>query len=144
MKIKKIIIGILILGIIGVFVAYKMYNKPHVMVAETTADIFISANKIVADFSADETTANSKYLEKIIEVKGVISEMKIEKGIITLKTNDDFGSVICHLSALATKEMSVLKEGQTIAVKGVCTGYLMDVILVKSEIINESKIRKNE
>jgi hypothetical protein len=137
MKLKKIIIGILILGIVGVFIAYKMYNKPHVMVAETTADIFVSANKIVSDFSADETTANSKYLEKIIEVKGVISEMKIEKekGIITLKTNDDFSSVLCHLSAAATEEMSALKVGQVTAVKGICTGYLMDLILVKSEII---------
>jgi DNA/RNA endonuclease YhcR with UshA esterase domain len=138
MKIKKVIIGILILGSLGAFVAYKMYNKPHVNVKEASADIAISANKILEDFSTDEITANTKYLEKIIEVKGVISDTKIEKekGIITLKTNDDFGSVLCHLSAAATKQMSALKEGQTITVKGICTGYLMDVILVKSEIIN--------
>lgn len=138
MKIKKIIIGVLILGSFGAFVAYKMYNKPHVNVEKASADITISANKILEDFSSDETTANTKYLEKIIEVKGVISDTKIEKekGIITLKTNDDFGSVLCHLSTAATKQMSALKEGQTITVKGICTGYLMDVILVKSEIIN--------
>jgi DNA/RNA endonuclease YhcR with UshA esterase domain len=138
MKTKKIIIGILVLGMLGAFVAYKMYNKPHVNVAEASTDISISAEKILADFSADEITANSKYLEKIIEVKGVVSELNIEKekGIITLKTRDDFGSVLCHLSEEATKEMSVLIEGQTITVKGICTGYLMDVILIKSEIIN--------
>jgi DNA/RNA endonuclease YhcR with UshA esterase domain len=138
MKTKKIIIGILVLGMLGAFVAYKIYNKPHVNVAEASTDISISAEKILADFSADEITANSKYLEKIIEVKGVVSELNIEKekGIITLKTRDDFGSVLCHLSEEATKEMSVLIEGQTITVKGICTGYLMDVILIKSEIIN--------
>jgi DNA/RNA endonuclease YhcR with UshA esterase domain len=138
MKIKKIILGILILGIVGAFVAYKMFNKPHVNVANTKSDIFLSADKILNDFSANEITANSKYLEKIIEVKGVISELNIEKkkGIITLKTTDDFGSVLCHLSEEATKEMNALIEGQTITVKGICTGYLMDVILVKSEIIN--------
>lgn len=135
---KKIIIGIIVLGIIGAFIAYKMYNKPHVDVAEASADITISANKILEEFSTDETAANSKYLEKIVEVKGVITETKIEKekGIISLKTNDDFGSVLCHLSETSTKKMSALKEGQTITVKGICTGYLMDVILVKSEIIN--------
>lgn len=138
MKLKKIIIGILVLGIIGAFVGYKMYNKPHVDVSEASADITISANKILEEFSSDETTANSKYLEKIIEVKGVVSETKLEKekGIITLKTNDDFGSVLCHLSDEATQKMSALKEGQTITVKGICTGYLMDVIIIKSEIIN--------
>lgn len=138
MKTKKIIIGILVLGMLGAFVAYKMYNKPHVNVGEASTDISISAEKILGDFSADEIIANSKYLEKIIEVKGVVSELNIEKekGIITLKATDDFGSVLCHLSGEATKEMSALIEGQTITVKGICTGYLMDVILIKSEIIN--------
>jgi hypothetical protein len=138
MKTKKIIIGILVLGILSAFVAYKMYNKPHLNVGEASADISISAEKILGDFSADEMTANLKYLEKIIEVKGVISELNIEKqkGIITLKTTDDFGSVLCHLSEEATKKMSVFQVGEIITVKGICTGYLMDVILIKSEIIN--------
>jgi hypothetical protein len=137
MKIKKIIIGILVLGIIGVFIAYKMYNKPHVNVEETSADISITADKILNDFSSDENLANLKYLDKIIEVKGVVSEINIEKGIITIETNDDFGSVLCHLSEEASRKVSGLQEGQIIVVKGICTGFLMDVILVKCEFINQ-------
>ena len=137
MKIKKIIIGILVLGIIGAFIAYKMYNKPHVNVEEASADISITADKILNDFSSDENLANLKYLDKIIEVKGVISEINIEKGIITIETNDDFGSVLCHLSEEASKKISELQEGQIIVVKGICTGFLMDVILVKCEFINQ-------
>jgi hypothetical protein len=137
MNIKKIIFGILILGIIGAFAAYKIYNKPHVNVGEASADLRISADKILNDFILDETRANETYLEKIIEVTGVISDVKKEreKGIIALKTTDDFGSVLVHLSEEATKKISSLKVGQTIVLKGICTGYLMDVILVKSEII---------
>lgn len=135
---KNIIIAILVLGIIGLFVAYKIYNKPHINVSKAKSDLTLTADTIINDFSSDENVANSKYLEKIIEVKGTISEVKNEKGkgIVTLKTNDDFGSVICHLSADATKNISSLKEGQTITLKGICTGYLMDVILVKCELIN--------
>ena len=137
MKIKKIIIGILVLGIIGAFIAYKMYNKPHVNVEEASADISITADKILNDFSSDENSANLKYLDKIIEVKGVISEINIEKGIITIETNDDFGSVICHLSEEASRKIGGLQQGQIIVVKGICTGFLMDVILVKCEFINQ-------
>jgi DNA/RNA endonuclease YhcR with UshA esterase domain len=137
MKIKKIIIGILVLGIIGAFIAYKMYNKPHVNVEEASADISITADKILNDFSSDENSANLKYLDKIIEVKGVVSEINIEKGIITIETNDDFGSVLCHLSEEASRKISGLQEGQIIVVKGICTGFLMDVILVKCEFINQ-------
>jgi len=137
MKIKKIIIGILVLGIIGAFIAYKMYNKPHVNVEEASADISITADKILNDFSSDENSANLKYLDKIIEVKGAISEINIEKGIITIETNDDFGSVLCHLSEEASRKIGGLQQGQIIVVKGICTGFLMDVILVKCEFINQ-------
>jgi len=135
---KKILITVLALGILGAFVAYKMYNKPHVNVAQSKSDIILTANQILNDFSSDETTANLKYLEKIIEISGVVSEAKVEKekGIITLQTNDDFGSVLCHLSTKSTAKIGALKEGESITVKGICTGYLMDVILVKCEIIN--------
>ncbi|MDP5105891.1 MAG: OB-fold putative lipoprotein [Polaribacter sp.] len=139
MKIKKIIIFMLVLGSICAFFAYKMYHKPHVNVAASKSDISLSADKILTDFTSDENAANAVYLEKIIEVNGIISDVKIEneKGIITLKTNDDFGSVLCHLSENATKEMNTLKTGQSIRLKGICTGFLMDVILVKCEISNQ-------
>lgn len=135
---KKIIIAILILSIIGGFFGYKIYNKPHVNVAKTSSDITINASDLLNDFATDEASANTKYLDKIIEVKGEISSLKIEdgKGIVSLKTNDDFGSVRCTLSETATQKMNTLKEGDQVTVKGICTGYLMDVILVKSEIKN--------
>ena len=135
---NKLLITVLIIAIIGVFVAYKMYNKPHVNVGSSKSDITLTANKIINDFSTDESKANITYLDKIIQVSGTVSKTEIvkEKGIISLETNDDFGSVICHLSADATKNISSLKEGQTITLKGICTGYLMDVILVKCELIN--------
>ncbi|WP_299045770.1 hypothetical protein [uncultured Polaribacter sp.] len=138
MTTKKIISSILIVAILGIYIAYKMYNKPHVDVADTTSDIITTASQIMTDFTSDENKANIKYLEKIIEVSGVIIDTNIEneKGIVTLKTNDDFGSVLCHLSETATQKIETLKQGQTITIKGICTGYLMDVILVKSEIIN--------
>jgi len=138
MKKNKIIIVILIIGIVGVFIAYKMYNKPHVNVADTKSVITLTADKIINDFSSDESKANIMYLDEIISVSGEVYEMNLEKGkgIITLNTKDDFGSVLCHLSDEGTKKMSVLKKGQTISIKGICTGYLLDVILIKCEIIN--------
>ena len=134
---KKIFLAIIILAVIAGFVGYKMYNKPHVDVAESSSDIVITADNLVQAFSTDETAANEKYLDKIVEVKGEISSMKLEneKGIVYLKTSDDFASVLCNLSESSTQKMNDLKEGQTIIVKGICTGFLMDVVLVKSEII---------
>jgi DNA/RNA endonuclease YhcR with UshA esterase domain len=139
---KKIITIILGIGIISLFIAYQIYNKPHVNVLDVKSDIIITADKIIDDFSSDETKANRSYLDKIIKVSGTISELKLEKqkGIITLKTNHDFGSVLCHLSDQATQKINLLKVGQTIILKGICTGFLMDVILIKSEIVNKKNL----
>ncbi|APZ47850.1 hypothetical protein BW723_16805 [Polaribacter reichenbachii] len=132
---KKIILLVLLLVIVGAGISYKMYNKPHKNITETPVDIYVSADTILEEFSLDEKTANSKYLEKIIAVNGAISSLKIEngKGIITLTSNKDFGGVLCHLSEKSSKKINTLKNGQIITVKGICTGYLMDVVLVKSE-----------
>lgn len=129
---KKIVITVIILGAIGSFVGYKMYNKPHVDVAEASAEISINANELINEFSIDETSANNKYLEKIVAVSGEITSIAIEndKPIITLKTNNDFGSILCHFNKNSTN-LNQLKEGQNVTIKGICTGYLMDVVLVK-------------
>jgi len=135
MKDKKIVISVLVLVIALAVVGYKMYNKPHVNVASEKADITITATNLFADFSNDEEKANATYLDKIVEVKGVIGKIaKEEKVIINLNTGDDFGSVLCHLSDSSTEKVKDIKEGETIKVKGICTGFLMDVVLVKCEI----------
>ncbi|MGK0422186.1 MAG: hypothetical protein ACJAVE_001890 [Polaribacter sp.] len=135
---KKISIYILIIGLLGIFIGYKMYNKPHVNVAEKLADIAVTANILLAEFSLDETKANLKYLDKIIAVKGTITniEFNAEKATISLQTEDDFGSVVCYLVKDEFKKSVEIKEGQELEIKGICTGFLMDVILVKCVIMN--------
>tara|TARA_B110000240_G_scaffold15491_1_gene15843 strand:+ start:242 stop:658 length:417 start_codon:yes stop_codon:yes gene_type:complete len=135
---KKISIYILIISLLGIFIGYKMYNKPHINVAEKPVDISITANTLLVNFSSDEITANSKYLDKIIAVKGMVTNVEFngEKAAISLETEDDFGSVVCYLIKDEFKKSAEIKEGQEIVLKGICTGFLMDVILVKCVIIN--------
>ena len=136
MKGKKIVISVLVLVIALAVVGYKIYNKPHVDVASEKADITITATNLFADFSNDEEKANATYLDKIVEVKGVVGKIanEEEKVVINLNTGDDFGSVLCHLSDSSTEKVKDIKEGESIKVKGICTGFLMDVVLVKCEI----------
>lgn len=138
-KRKKIISAVLVivlLIIIGGVTGYKISNQPHVDVSKTEADINISGIILLEEFETDETKANTKYLEKIIEVTGTIGSISIENGnqIITLKEENAFGSIICHSSN--NEDFKNLKENDIVTIKGICTGYLMDVILIKCVIIN--------
>lgn len=138
MKFKKIVLPLILLSVGIAIVAYKVYNKPHIDVVDAKADVVVTANNLFTEFSTDEAKANAEYLDKIIQVKGFIQKLSIENGIgiVTLKTEDDFGSVQCNLSTEAKNDFNLLKENELVTIKGICTGYLMDVVLVKSEIVN--------
>ncbi len=131
------IISILIFVAIVFFVYVAVYNKPHVDVYKSSPGISLTSDIIVEDFENNETLANSKYLEQIIQVTGTISEVVItkDKGVIVLNASNALGNVMCHVSASEHQKINALKKGQEITMKGICTGYLMDVILVKCVIV---------
>lgn len=138
-KRKKIIaIAVVLFIFIAIFLVYKIANKSHLDVAKTLPEISVSASVLLEEFSNDEIVANNKYLDKIVQVNGKVLSKKIieEKGVIALQTNDDFGSILCHFLPESSDKFSNLELGQNIKIKGICTGFLMDVILIKCEIIN--------
>ena len=136
----KIIVLVFVTVFLGVIAfAGFLYNKPHTNVTKTKPEIILTAQVLLNDFENNEMTANLKYLEKIIEVSGVIADCsmnKNNKGVVILECGS-IGTVMCHLSEDGTKKMSILKKGEKISIKGICTGYLMDVILVKCVITNK-------
>lgn len=137
MKLKKAyaLLAVTVLVLISFFI-YKTYNKPHVAIEDTKAQISVKASEMIQDFLSDEQSANTKYLEKIIQVEGTVKEIKIKNNgvIVSLGTKDTMESILCHLLVSETDKTKNLKKGQTISVKGICTGYLLDIILIRSII----------
>ena len=133
MKVKlAIAAGIVILLLIGAAVAWRLYNKPHMGVANIETDMRMSAADLYNDFQRDETLANKKYLNKVIEVSGNVSEIQNVNGsqIILLSSTGDMGGVSCQLTNDENNKKLTIKKSTTITVKGKCSGYLMDVNLV--------------
>jgi putative nucleic acid binding protein len=131
---KKYIKYILLLGFLGGAFGFYMYNKPHKNMSKAKADIELSASQLFTDFENNEADANTKYLDKIIEVEGIVKEItKDEKGMtsITLEGGSEMFGVICQMDDLAKHKRTDFKEGESVKFKGICTGVLMDVILVR-------------
>lgn len=139
-KNKKIGYILLFLGVIIISLALSQYYKPHIDVYNTEPDIITETTNILGAFENDEDAANKKFLDKIIQINGQISKVEASEnnGIILTLDNENkgLGTVICHLSTEENKKLSNLKEGQNVVVKGICTGYLMDVILVRCNVLN--------
>jgi tRNA_anti-like len=136
---KKLIIRVLFSALIilvtGGIVGYKMYTKPHRNV-ETVKSITVAAAQLATDFENDETRSNSLYLDKVLEVSGEVNEItKNQKGetLIVLK-GTGMSTVRCTLEEDAPPE---IKSGSIASFKGICTGYLTDVVMVRCRIQNK-------
>lgn len=130
-KYLKYIIGLVIIGIgSGAY----MYYKPHQNIKASKADVSLSAAEVFQAFETDETAANAEYLDKIVAVSGTVKDVsKNEEGIVsvTLDAGQDMFGVICQLDQLTKHAREDFPIGEKVNFKGVCTGMLMDVVLVR-------------
>ena len=133
----KWILGFLLLMIIGLSGALYYYNKPHVNVEKTQAVFVLTAENLISEYQNSESETNRKYSEQVIQIKGKVHEVSVEKGntVLILKNDDQESSVICNMLFDQADRVGQLKKGDQIAVKGVCTGYLMDVIMVRCILV---------
>lgn len=127
--IKKIIIALVVIGAIGGGIGYYMFNKPLSSTMSMKADYSLEPGVLLAAFEEDEAAANTKYLDKVIEVKGQVQ--KIERAndqiAVYLETDNLMSSIIFQMEDTGVE----FEEGEEVTLKGICTGYLMDVVLVR-------------
>jgi tRNA_anti-like len=128
---KRIFFGI---GIVVIFlVAWGIYKVtlPHRNAAGEQSVATISAIDLYGEFQHSENTADKKWVGKVINVSGIISSVT-ESGnyiSINLQATSD-GGVNC---SILTKDLGTddkFKKGDSVNIKGKCTGFLMDVNLV--------------
>jgi len=127
---KRILLALLALALIGAGVGYYMWNKPHQDMAAAKTDLAIDATALFAEYNADETSCNAKYLEKVIAVSGKVKEVTNDEGNVkvSLETGGDFG-VRCLLSTTSSHARTEFSPGEAVTFKGTCNGLNFDVEL---------------
>lgn len=130
---KKYIIIFAIIVIAGISVAYFLYNKPHENIGNATPDIEISASELFANYEQDEPASNTKYLGKTIQVTGIVKEVTTENDItiVVLESESMMFGVRCELDPHSTHQRIDFNPGESVTLKGKCSGMLADVVLVR-------------
>lgn len=131
---KKVLLFLVPVILIGLGVVYAIYNKPHKNMEKTEADLQVKAFDLFAEFENNEAKANEKYLEKVLVVEGEITDISANEAgniSLTLKSSSDMFGVICQMDELTEHERTEFQVGETVSIKGICTGMLMDVVLVR-------------
>jgi uncharacterized protein YpmB len=128
----RIFIIVLLLVIVGVIIGWMYLYKPNRSV-ENERGIEITAAQLVKEFQANEAEANAKYLDKTLQVTGVVSTFdKNQEGQVTimLSSDDAMTGVFCTL-----KDDAKSIVGNTVTIKGFCSGMLSDVRIREAVII---------
>ena len=132
---KVFLVAMVLVGLAGVVVAVYQYQKPVEKTIAEKAAYFLNAEQLFSEFVENETLANEKYLNKVVAVKGTVSEVTEgpdETVNISLNSNAGMFGISCQFSG-ASKEFEIT-AGDTVIIKGLCTGMLMDVVLTRCAI----------
>ena len=135
-KLLKFTLIVTVVGALGVW--YFIFYKPTHFKRDVTDEtaINITAKDIVKNFQANEDSANKLYLNKAIAISGEVIEAKKNqdgKPTVTLKSDDSFSNIYCTLK----EDAGQIQGGTTITVKGICTGFLSDVVIIDAIIVKK-------
>jgi len=125
---KKVILSVLILVIIGAAYGFYLYNKKTPSLEGTKPFMSLTANELYQSFSLDETEAIKKYQNKVLQVSGEILSISQSDSISNIILNAEdalFGGINCSFNSLKI----ISQKGDEIQVKGRCHGFLNSVIL---------------
>jgi len=105
----------------------KIQEKPLLHINKERTELSISSNKLLSAF------------KKVIIVKGNIKKITYlnNRYTVLLQGENEFSHIICDMSISDFENVKKLKTGESVDIKGVCKGYLMDVVMLNCIIANE-------
>ncbi len=136
-KKKIIIISVLAIAAAGSFYGWKEYNRPLAATVDLRTDATVTSAELLSAYEKDEAVANQKFLGKTIVVSGTVGAIDESADTLTtiiLGASEELHHVSCQLeegSRLAAKKYKV---NDTVRLKGICTGYLLDVEMNRCSI----------
>jgi ABC-type lipoprotein release transport system permease subunit len=139
MKNKKItflsIITLLLL-VNGYYYILPMFKSSEKNLQNDLAELTISSKDLIKAYTINEEKSDRLYAGKIIEVSGFIKEISFlnNRNTIILNSNTETFGVICDVNPNQKEKIKLLKKHQKISVKGICKGFLKDVILLNCSI----------
>ena len=131
-----LIILILLLITGGFYFINPLVNSSNKNLENETAALRLNALDLVENYTNNEENSNDLYAGKIIEVTGNIKEISFLNERITVILNSSSKSfgVICDIHPNDFNKINKFKINDAVTIKGICKGFLKDVILLNCTI----------
>jgi hypothetical protein len=126
---KAIYISLLVVILIIGGAVYYVFNKPHRNVLNEEPSFSLSSDQLLSEYDKDTASANKKYLDKVIQLKGQVSDMVTDQQggvVIVLNDGKSMFGITCSISDNSKEAGKKYQKGQEITLKGICTGGSVD------------------
>jgi hypothetical protein len=121
--VKIALFVVLVIAISGILYGLYLFNLKHPDTAKAKPDFVITSTVLQKEFEDNEKAASAKYINKILEVTGIIvsvTPVDSANTNISLNTGNNVSSVICTFPVL---DHSKIKIGEEITLHGECSGF---------------------
>ena len=135
---KKVILPLLIIALVAAGAVYYyvfVYSVQNHRNINDEQAISIIADSLAQQFTNDEAVANTNYLNKVIDLKGVVIDTasnQLGKPTLTIGNVNNMSNVFITLSE---RPLAPIKLNDTVRVKGICSGFLSDVVINDATIV---------
>lgn len=141
---NKIWISAVILLIAAAGIYWYVATEKFSDTKKVKADYTVNAIDFIREFLPHDSAANKKYTDKIIIVKGVVSEVEAADSTVNIKFIDTTtGSyAIFAFQEQHVDEARTIRPGESISIKGSCSGGVYSKIL-ETEFISFKRCTLN-
>lgn len=122
--VKRFLIVSGLLLLIGAGIYWYLASEKFADTADRKAAFTVDAGNFINEFETNNKQANEKYSEKIVAVKGIVSQTEAADTTINIKMTDTTtGSyIIFAFQEQHAQEAKGLKAGDAVTIKGSCSG----------------------
>ena len=129
-----IVAGLLLVN--GYYYIVPYFKESHKNLELIASDAALHSDDLINSYIVNEEKTNALYSGKIIEVTGFVKEVTFlnNRNTVILYSKNKTSGIICDVHPSQIEKVKTLKEHQKIVVKGICKGFLKDVVLLNCYI----------
>lgn len=139
-RLYKIVLTLFVAGLLAAGGVYwYAFMRPHKNMLKAKPAFVMDASNLFNDFSNNESTADKKYLGKVVQITGKVVDVKNENDETAVTLEDDLFGVSTYLDSTYVADnpriVAALDTGKIVTLRGQCDGMLNDVVISRAVII---------
>lgn len=127
----RLLITILVLLAAGAGIYWYVATDTFADTSDRKSAFTVKAADFISEFNTNDTAANKKYTDKIVTVSGRVSAVEAADTTVNIKFVDSTSGsyAIFAFQEQHLNEAKTVKPGDSISIKGSCSGGIYSMIL---------------